>query len=1046
MPKLSRTVARQGRFSPRPGARLELEALETRALLSGTAGPVLPASNSADSNDTLDRAEDLGNLSVIPLAGNTGAIGDGEHGTADVDWYCFRLDQPTLLTVTSTPQDGSSLVGVLSLYSSYPFDCNDPYSPVRDYTDAQHPLGYRLLAQAEGTTAGGSVQLERGLAAGTYYVAVSGAGNRFFYPFLAESGSGNSTGSYQVQLSAVALHASQSDGPIVLAADPGPASVLDHSPFVLRVTLSAALDPATIALNQNVQLRFHASGTFGDGHEQLIPLARYNFSTGAYELQLTPAAPLAQGFYQVFLAGDSSQGPGIMADANGVPLGADSAHPFGADYTHTFRISGSETSTTVGAGADDTAATAHDLGDLVDVGLIQVAGAIGDDPTDPVPFNPADVDLYHFQVSGAGNYALTAEIFAGRLGSALDPALSLFRYDAATQQLQFVVANDNTLNPSRATNDRRPLRNDAALFAGLTAGDYYLAVSGSGNMPQVGPELVPGSNGIFDPSLSHSGLGGFSLGPYVLNLLLEQDEVAPQVVSVTPGDGTELGAPPTTLFVQFSEPVNLKQLVLQRFEATQSNKLDSVYIQAADGRVFYPRLVEYDATTNQATFHMNERLPNGSYQWHLSSAGSFGVTDLAGNELVGTDLQGDHVTHFTLSGPSYGVNGNPLEWLSQEPNDLAQPQEIGPLFPAELASGITITRDHTSNPGQAPADSADHYAIEVFQNKPYFFGLSGSGLPAGVTLRLFDASGTERALDAYPNGGLFRAELESGRYVIQVASWTPTQAAVVVYQLRLTAPRPEESPPPLTIGAAPAIRFRILGGGPPIASTPTPLPPPNTNSGTETGVLPVSPIRPSLDPAREFLGLGAVPTTVLYAMAAGPAGGTAFGSSSGLSPRPEVLERVFAQAPEIFLAEQLLRLTVLTQAPPSGAADSSPPSDTREPEGAPVSDQGARTPEQTAGGAEKSPWEQALDMLQNLWNLRLQPLAQPASLGEDASSEEGVMGGDTEEHALAVPGGLPEEMEMTVLVVAAALANAPRRQQAPVRPVPSDLRTDGERN
>src|SRR5262249_37945271 len=155
-------------------------------------------------------------------------------------------------------------------------------------------------------------------------------------------------------------------------------------------------------------------------------------------------------------------------------------------------------------------ATAHSLGNITGVGLVQRAGAIGDDPAydfanfDPFLANPAaDVDLYHFTITGPGRFALTAEVFAARIGSPLDPALSLFQVDA-TGQLVLVDVNDNTLNSSFASDGSQPLANDATLYAGLTAGDYYLAVSGTSNVATPSVGFLPGTNGIFDPNLSHS--------------------------------------------------------------------------------------------------------------------------------------------------------------------------------------------------------------------------------------------------------------------------------------------------------------------------------------------------------------------------------------------------------------------------------------------------------------------------------------------------------------------------------------------------------------
>ena len=280
------------------------------------------------------------------------------------------------------------------------------------------------------------------------------------------------------------------------------------------------------------------------------------------------------GYYEVVLAGDQSNGaPVLMNPTDTLSLGANAAHPNGQDATFTFQVTGVDGTAGVNASSDDTAATAHNLGNITGSGLVQVAGAIGNDPAysfaaaDPALANPAaQVNLYHFQVVGQGKYSFTAEAFAGRIGSPLDPALSLFRMDPASHQLVLVTSNDNTLNASQAVDGSQPLAPDAALFAGLTAGDYYVAVSGTGNMPDPNPAngMLPGTNGIFDPNVSHSGFNGFTTGAYVLNLDIQAAPAAPKVTGVTvrvdtnvndltgmPAAHAHLNAPPTVFDVQF---------------------------------------------------------------------------------------------------------------------------------------------------------------------------------------------------------------------------------------------------------------------------------------------------------------------------------------------------------------------------------------------------------------------------------------------------------------------------------------------------------------
>jgi hypothetical protein len=158
---------------------------------------------------------------------------------------------------------------------------------------------------------------------------------------------------------------------------------------------------------------------------------------------------------------------------------------------------------------------------------VQVPGVIGNDPfynpaNSADPFNPDplynpgnQVNLYRFHVEGTGTYALTAEVFADRIGSPLDPGVSLFQMDS-TGQLQFVAGNNNTYDTVRADDGfSEPLYNDSVLYATLKPGDYYLAVTTGSNTPSPLEGLPPGSPGLFDPNVSHSGTAGWGTGPYV---------------------------------------------------------------------------------------------------------------------------------------------------------------------------------------------------------------------------------------------------------------------------------------------------------------------------------------------------------------------------------------------------------------------------------------------------------------------------------------------------------------------------------------------------
>jgi hypothetical protein len=870
---------------------LSLEPLESRTLLTGFSGPL---ALEVEPNDTIERAQDLGDLNAGRQRAVSGTIGRGGSGAADVDWYRFSLDRPSVITVaTLSGQMPRPLVSMLSLYGS----------TTQNSTGLRNHPGYRLLGQSDGTDAGGDARLDRALAAGTYFVAVSGSGNRYFHPLIAGSGFPGSTGDYELLATANDLKVLSTDGPAVLAADPAAGADLASSPFVIRIDFSTTLDPASIVRGNTVHLSY-SPGASSDTSQQAVLLASWYFDATADELQLMPAAPLRPGSYQLFLAGNRVASRPVLTDLAGNPLGENDFHPLGADITIPFRISGVKGNRAANAGADDTPATAQDLGELIGAGLVHLPGALGDDPTDPVPYDSADVDLYHFHIQGSGRYAFTAEVFAGRIGSPLDPALSLFRLDASDQQLHLVASNDNSLNPT-VTHDgsSAPLFTDPVVYAGLTEGDFYLAVSSSPNVPMPAFGRLPGTAGVFDPNVPHSGKIGSSIGNYVLNVAAETMNDPPYVSSMPAIDGTPLydGAiltdPPTTLSLTFDKTVNLRQMI----SLTGSYKLNAVYIQDSQGAKYFPYLINYRQGENRADFLMYDALPDGFYELHLS--GRLGLADLAGNPLVGNDPSGDYVVRFAVRGPARGSNGDARVWLADKPHsDPAHPQDVGVLFPAELQIGVLLER---TSPLADPADLSDYYRFRVLQKGLYSFLLHSSTDLPGIRLTLADVSGNPISLA----GGPFHVPigLDAGTYTVGIVSASPAWATNPLYQLSITAAGGTETAPALSIGPGPAIRIRPSTGGPPAVLSAV------ASASSTVATQPVPGGGPNV---------GAIPSSLFLLMAAGPVG------SSGSSDirRSDVHENLLAHPANLLLSEIVTPLPLLIGIQHSGTQQNTPES------------------------------------------------------------------------------------------------------------------------
>jgi hypothetical protein len=866
-------------------------------------------------------------------------------GTADVNWYCFTLSNKATVTLTTFDQPGSSLTSVISLFNNDPdavFDnslANGGFTPAPN--DPLDPLGHRLLAQVQGTT--GTTTLVRDLAAGTYFVAVSGAGNRYFHPYVADSGFAGSSGSF-----ALAVEADDQEqrlGPTVLTADPSTGEALASSPLVLRLDFDRALDPSTLSAN-TVQLLYSVDPSFNSATE---PYAlRLHFSPDADELQVTPSAPLAAGYYRLFLMGAGAPGS-VITDLQGNALGR-SLLSNGANETFSFQVLGSEGRIGGGLGGDDTASTSHDLGDITSRGLVQVAGTVGDDPyysffdpNNPDPLSPsfqlptnyagADVDFYHFTITGPGSYIVRAEVFAGRIGSSLDSGVSLFRVEG--NQLVRVTANDNTLNSTQTqipvfTFDMNgnpvvdygswlPFSQDSAINAGLAAGDYYVAVSSGANTPDPALGLDPGANGVvFDPNqgahTGQSGLNnanGFTIGPYVLNLRVDPNPGSPHVVSVqlreTPGTGSAyyvpinatsqsiLNGPPDQLVLHFDQAMDVQELAYLAYHLTAQSTLAAVYFRGSDGYDYYPRFSSYDPITFTARFDLLDQLPNGLTK--LILAPDAGLGNLAHTPLVGNTPNGDYVVAFQVQGSRSPSVSGPLVLHDQEPNDSpSNPQNLGILFPVMQQAGISLVRDFSNAPPNTVTDTADYYTYQVTQARLYTIMLTGSGLPQGSIPILEPLSTVSFSPPSVVplNGAIVEtAFLQPGTYMLHIGGWSPSQAQGVRYQLYFTIGQQADSATPLTMSAAPALSIRLVD------SCRTTMP--NVVLPPSAGVSPAGFSNTRLSAVANLL-----PTSLSANGAIGAVSGSDGGSSSSTG-------NALVRSTSFSLMSSVLELIVLTQ-------------------------------------------------------------------------------------------------------------------------------------
>ena len=632
---------------------------------------------------------------------------------------------------------------------------------------------------------------------------------------IADSGLPGQTGGYLLEATETTL----TSPAYLLESSVADGSVLTSSPLMIYFDLSTTVD-----LSQ-------ADIELVDNNTGMDVNYSYNFDPIANEVQIQPLQGLGtDDSYTAFIfdpTANNGNGPGYYP-------------PYGGYAEVTFSIAGVDGNTS--GLSDDTKETAQQLGVLTSGELTQVAGAIG---SDPFVNQPGDqMDLYHFEITGSGNYALAAEAFAGRIGSALDPSLTLFKDVNGT--LELVAGNNGSQNTTTTQPDvgphhplSDPLYTDPALFAGLTAGSYYIAVGSHSDYANPVIGQLPGQNGVFAENangtdfLTDSANTGGTIGNYVLNLQVEAAPYAPHVVSATVSSGGgvshgDIVGPPTSVDIHFSGPVNLGLLAFEAGQIGQPGTITPIFIENAQGTEYSLRLVNYDPSTYEAQFILLDRLSDGTYTLHIS--GENGVTDFAGNPVVGNTPGGDYVVSFTVADAP--VLGATVKTTLGNDN-VQNSQNLGVIFSSEIENTFVVQRAFSTN----PSDTADYYEFQVLQTGNYTFSLRDTNLTGAFSPMLVDAEGDILARGSH--GTLTILDMGPGTYYLLVNGWTAQTAGSAAYELVFSVGTAPENPTPLTIGPEPALRMQLVSNAPYQPPAPPVLSlPPTTGQGG--GTVPIS--------------------------------------------------------------------------------------------------------------------------------------------------------------------------------------------------------------
>ncbi len=861
---------------------MRFEILENRAVPS--ASPFANFINpyvERENNDTVELAR-VNN--PLPTWNGTDQIqlqGNLERAD-DIDWFTFELTSATSVQIYTVNFLGKSpLLNVLGLYQQTP----------GDYTDPTNPSNIRLLSQDDSGLHGGDAWIGRTLQPGSYALALSGARNAYFHPDLAGSGGTGPVGAYGVVVEGEKIAGPFSgQGPGILFVETQNRTSqtwnltdlpeLGSSPQALRVVTSGyPLAANSVRPGKNVLLQYCAEPEFTSPTDVAFRVSTFGPHR---ELRLFPTRPLGPGFYRIVLVGNRTEAGGspLVADPasllggfdnpNQVYLGMNRFHPDGQTFTFSFSIVDNEGSFREDDLPNDTQGGATSVGTLEPLAVVQLEGMIGDDAF--LPQAPAnDVDFYRFTIKGDGLFALSAEVFAGRIGSSLDAGVSLYRWDEIQSTLIFVAGNEDTKNPTAiGRNGSQPLSTDPTLFAGLKAGEYILAVSATGNTPDPTLDRIS-SRDVFDPNVSRSGVNGTTTGPYVLSFFIYEDSISPSVVAAPWTAGQVLPEAPTTFTLRFSEPVNLPSLTYAVDEFGEPLELQGIYFLQQNGTRIYPRLLSFDFEANTAQFMLLDRLANGKTELHVGGHLSrlSEITDLAGNALTANHKSGDFVVPFEIAAPAPRTeNGS----VVNEP--YAPIQDLGTLFPREMSGSRSVAFECRA--GDVGTETHHDFQFSVIQDRVYFFNLKESDFAR------FQLLGEKGVIDLTTVGVPF-VQLKPGRYTIRFFGWSLAEAPFVGYRLEMTASSAQENPVPLASRPVPAFRIRFdlhttIANPPASDDGETLLRRPETPTSRQPGT-PLTPTNPAIPDANDPVEPGT----------ASPLSGAPItfyipGSSSGIAP------------------------------------------------------------------------------------------------------------------------------------------------------------------
>jgi hypothetical protein len=392
--------------------------------------------------------------------------------------------------------------------------------------------------------------------------------------------------------------------------------------------------------------------------------------------------------------------------------------------------------------AGDTVATAQVTGLGPNPGSFSTNATIGDGL-----YLNNDVDLY--QVQASAGQVITAVTSQPTGGTAMETVLRLF--DASGNEL----TNNAFGNGNYARFE----------YQVASAGTYYIGVSGYYNY-------------YYNPIVANSGYANYSLGDYQLNLSVVTPIADAAGDTIATAQATSLGPTPgtyTTTAHIGDGLYPLKDVDLYRIDVNAGQLLTAATSLPTGGLPINSETMRlFDASGNQLAIQYAGNNSSTQIVYQFSSAGSYyiGISGYP-NTNYNPNVGGSGTSYYTPATGDYQLSLTLVTPVADAAGDTIAAAEATGLGP----TAGTFSATAKLGDGLYPLKDVDLYRVDANAGQllSIVSSLPTGGTPInGITLRLFNSSGTELALSYFGYNSSLRLDYQfasAGTYYVGVSGY-----------------------------------------------------------------------------------------------------------------------------------------------------------------------------------------------------------------------------------------------------------------------------------